>query len=84
MDSAARTSPLPAAVTQISGAWLEHRGYLLGLAVRMLGNISDAEDVVQEAFARLVRAEISQIEDVRGWHIVVVTRLCLTQLTSAR
>lgn len=84
MDSAARTPPAPVASAQISGAWLEYRGYLLGLAVRMLGNISDAEDVVQEAFIRLVRVEVSQIEDIKGWLIVVVSRLCLTQLTSAR
>jgi RNA polymerase sigma-70 factor (ECF subfamily) len=50
----------------------------------MLGSISDAEDVVQEAFARLVRSEVSQIHDIRGWLIVAVSRLCLTQLTSAR
>jgi RNA polymerase sigma-70 factor (ECF subfamily) len=84
MDSAAHTRPLPAATAQVGDAWLEHRSHLLGLAVRLLGNISDAEDIVQEAFARLVRAEVSQIEDIRGWLIVVVSRLCLTQLTSAR
>jgi RNA polymerase sigma-70 factor (ECF subfamily) len=69
---------------QVSDAWREHRTYLLGLAVRMLCNVSDAEDVVQEGFARLIRADVGQIEDVKGWLIVVVSRLCLTQLSSAR
>ena len=34
-------------------AWLEHRAYVVDLAFRMLGNIQDAEDVVQDAFGRL-------------------------------
>src|SRR5439155_18640937 len=54
------------------------------VAYRMLGSLIDAEDVVQEAYARLVRADLDAIEDVRGWLVVVVTRLCLDQLRSAR
>jgi RNA polymerase sigma-70 factor (ECF subfamily) len=84
MHSFAQSPRGPAAAAQVGDAWLEHRSHLLGLAVRLLGNISDAEDIVQEAFTRLVRAEAGQIEDIKGWLIVVVTRLCLTQLTSAR
>jgi len=67
-----------------SDAWREHRRYVLDVAYRMLGSVSDAEDVVQEAFARLVDANLDEIEDVRGWLVVVVTRLCLDQLRSAR
>ena len=65
-------------------AWREHRQYLLDLAFRMLGRITDAEDVVQEAFSRLMRSDTDAIEDVKGWLIVVVSRLCLDQLRSAR
>src|SRR5256886_16201850 len=50
----------------------------------MLGSVTDAEDAVQEGFARLLRADIDSIDDVRGWLVVVVTRLCLDQLRSAR
>ena len=50
----------------------------------MLGNVSEAEDVVQEAFARLVRVDIDEIDDVRGWLVVVVSRLCLDRLRAAR
>ena len=35
--------------------WRQHRPVLIDLAFRMLGNIGDAEDVVQDAFARLLR-----------------------------
>jgi RNA polymerase sigma-70 factor (ECF subfamily) len=66
------------------GVWQENRRLLLDVAYRMLGSLTDAEDVVQEAFARLMREDLSEIDDARGWLIVVVTRLCLDQLRSAR
>ena len=68
----------------ISDVWLEHRPYLTDVAFRMLGNIHDAEDIVQEAFGRLLRNGLDGIDDVRGWLVVVVSRLCLDQLRSAR
>jgi RNA polymerase sigma-70 factor (ECF subfamily) len=64
--------------------WSEHRTYLVDLAFRMLGNIQDAEDVVQEAFSRLLDRDLATIDDARGWLIVVVSRICLDQLRSAR
>jgi len=69
---------------RLVAVWREHRGLALDVAYRMLGSLSDAEDVVQEAFARLMRVDLNEIEDVRGWLVVVVTRLCLDQLRSAR
>ena len=69
---------------EFAEAWREHRRYVLNIAYRMLGSVTDAEDVVQEAFARLVREDLDLIDDVRGWLVVVVTRLCLDQLRSAR
>src|SRR5260221_10080648 len=68
----------------IAEAWEDHRRYLRDLAFRMLGNISDAEDVVQEAFVRLMRTDVDAIDDVRGWLVVVASRLCLDHLRSAR
>jgi RNA polymerase sigma-70 factor, ECF subfamily len=69
---------------EFAEAWREHRRYVLNIAYRMLGSVTDAEDMVQEAFARLVREDLDTIDDVRGWLVVVVTRLCLDQLRSAR
>jgi RNA polymerase sigma-70 factor (ECF subfamily) len=68
----------------VGEAWREHRRYLLDVAFRMLGSITDAEDVVQEAFTRLWRVDPGELDDVRAWLVVVVTRLCLDQLRSAR
>ena len=69
--------------TKFAAAWRLHRPYLLDLAFRMHGRIADAEDAVQEAFSRLMCADIDEIHDVRGWLIVVVSRITLDQLRSA-
>lgn len=68
----------------ISQAYQAHRPYLVDLAFRMLGDIGAAEDVVQDAFSRLMSADLGEIEDHRGWLIVVTSRLCLDQIRSAR
>ena len=65
-------------------AWRVHRPYLIDLAFRMLGDIGAAEDVVQDAFSRLLRTRAGEIDDARGWLIVVTSRLCLDQIRSAR
>jgi len=69
---------------QLTEAWRNHRPYLVNLAYQMLGDVGDAEDVAQEAFLRLSRADLDGIDDVRGWLTVVASRLCLDQVRSAR
>ncbi|MGV0070381.1 RNA polymerase sigma factor SigI [Mycobacterium colombiense] len=69
---------------QVSEAWRRHRPYLVNLAYQMLGDIGEAEDIAQEAFLRLSRADAGEIEDTRGWLTVVASRLCLDQVRSAR
>ena len=68
----------------ISQAYRDHRPYLVDLAFRMLGDLGAAEDVVQDAFTRLLRANVGEIDDERGWLIVVTSRLALDQIRSAR
>ena len=65
-------------------AWSNHRGFLLDVAYRLLGSYSEAEDIVQEAFTKLLRTDLDPIEDVRAWLLVVLSRQCLDQLRSAR
>src|ERR1700730_11459617 len=59
-----------------------HRGRLLGLAYRMLGSRSDAEDVVQDAYLRFAGAQ--DVHNPQAFLVTVVTRLCLDRLKSAR
>ncbi|WP_447042237.1 sigma-70 family RNA polymerase sigma factor [Streptomyces sp. DSM 118878] len=60
-----------------------HRGHLRGVAHRMLGSLGDADDVVQEAWLRLSRADADAIGNLAGWLRTVVSRLCLDLLRSA-
>jgi RNA polymerase sigma-70 factor (ECF subfamily) len=69
---------------RIADAWVQHRPYLVNLAFRMLGDIGEAEDTVQEAFARLAATDTAEISDARGWLTVVTSRLCLDHIRSAR
>jgi RNA polymerase sigma-70 factor (ECF subfamily) len=68
----------------VTEAWRHHRPYLVNLAYQMLGDIGEAEDVAQEAFLRLSRADVDTIDDVRAWLTVVAGRLCLDLVRSAR
>ena len=62
----------------------EHRAHLRGVAYRMLGSFSDADDAVQEAWLRLSRADTSGVENLRAWLTTVVARVCLNMLRSRR
>jgi RNA polymerase sigma-70 factor (TIGR02957 family) len=64
----------------------ELRPAAFAIAYRMLGSVSEAEDVVQEAFLRLHRMlrEGERVESPRAYLATVVTRLCIDQLRSAR
>jgi RNA polymerase sigma-70 factor (ECF subfamily) len=71
-------------VSEFGEVWRTSRPYLVDIAYRMLGDVGEAEDVVQEAFVRLSRTEPGEVEDERGWLTVVTGRLCLDQIRSAR
>jgi RNA polymerase sigma-70 factor (ECF subfamily) len=68
---------------RIAAAWLDDRAYLLAIASRILSDPIEAEDVVQDAFARLAVQRVEEIEDLRAWLVVVVRRLALDRLGSA-
>jgi RNA polymerase sigma-70 factor (ECF subfamily) len=57
-----------------------HRRHLRAIAYRMLGSVSDADDVVQEAWLRLNRSDGAAVKNMRGWLTTVVARLCLDEL----
>lgn len=62
----------------------QHRSYLFAIAYRMLGCVSDAEDMVQEAFVRWQQAALEQeLRSSRAYLTRVVTRLCMEHLRKA-
>src|SRR5438132_6347850 len=62
----------------------EQRSYLFSIAYRLLGSVSDAEDVVQDAFLRWDRDPLPDLRSPRAYLATIVVRLCLDQLRSAR
>ena len=60
------------------------RPKLMRVAYRMLGSVADAEDMVQEAFIRWMRADRGEVREPEAFLRRTVTRLCLDQLKSAR
>ena len=58
----------------------EHRVHLRGVAYRMLGSLSEADDAVQEAWLRLDRTDAGDVRNLRAWLTTVVARICLDML----
>ena len=61
-----------------------NRGHLRAVAYRMLGSLSEADDVVQEAWLRLSRSDTSSVGNLGGWLTTVVARVCLDLLRSRK
>ncbi|MBO9451819.1 sigma-70 family RNA polymerase sigma factor [Tropicibacter sp. R16_0] len=75
------THPLPDTPDQ---AFVDLQPRLFAVAYRMLGTVSDAEDVVQEAYLRWQRADRERVQDSTGYLIRITTRLCLDHLRVAK
>ena len=65
-------------------AFEAQRPMLLRVAYRMLGSMSDAEDVLQDAWLRWAADDRSDVRSAGAFLRRMVTRLCLDQLKSAR
>jgi len=66
---------------------MSERRQLIGLTYRLLGSLAEAEDAVQETYARwyaMSRAEQEAIESPGAWLTTVASRVCLNLLASAR
>jgi len=69
------------------GAIMSERRRLINLGYRLLGSLADAEDVVQETYARwyaMSAREQQAIESPGAWLVTVASRICLNLLGSAR
>jgi RNA polymerase sigma-70 factor (ECF subfamily) len=67
-----------------SGEFERHRPRLFGIAYRMLGSRSDAEDVLQDAYLRWHRGASDELRSPEAWLVTTVTRLCIDRLRAAR
>ncbi len=71
---------LPSSDETVAAAWRAHRRRVLDVCYRMLGTLADAEDAVQETYARLARTGTGDIDDIVGWLVTVAGRVCLDRL----
>jgi RNA polymerase sigma factor (sigma-70 family) len=62
----------------------QHRGRLRGVAYRMLGSLSEAEDAVQETWLRLSGGDRSEVHNLGGWLTTVISRVCLDMLRARK
>jgi RNA polymerase sigma factor (sigma-70 family) len=62
----------------------QHRSHLRGVAYRMLGSLTEADDAVQETWLRLHRSDTSDVQNLRGWLTTVVARVCLDMLRARK
>ena len=65
---------------QLAEVFETHRPHVRAVAYRMLGSITEAEDAAQEAWIRLSRTDVSDVDNLRGWLTTVVARVCLDML----
>jgi RNA polymerase sigma-70 factor (ECF subfamily) len=80
------TPPSTRATDDLAEVYVGLRPLLFSIAYRMLGTVTEAEDLVQEAFVRYQRATAAnaEIESPKAYLSAVVTRLAIDHLKSAR
>jgi RNA polymerase sigma-70 factor, ECF subfamily len=61
-----------------------HRSLLFSIAYRMLSSVTDAEDIVQEAYLRWREVPEAEVRSPKAYLSAVVTRLSIDRLRSAR
>jgi RNA polymerase sigma-70 factor (ECF subfamily) len=74
----------PNAISDPAASFEQYRRRLLGLAYRMFGSMTDAEDAVQETYLRWHGVDRDHVLDPRAFLMTTTTRICLDLLTSAR
>lgn len=62
----------------------DQRAHLRAVAFRLLGSLEDANDAVQEAWLRANDVDVHAIDNVPGWLVTIVSRLCLDKLKARR
>jgi RNA polymerase sigma-70 factor, ECF subfamily len=70
--------------SDLVATFAESRPQLFAVAYRMLGTVSDAEDVLQDAYLRWQSTSRADVETPAAYLTTIVTRLCLDALKSAR
>lgn len=70
--------------TNTAALYKEYKPLLSGIAYRMLGTLTDAEDIVQDVFAELETRNLDAVSNGRAYLVKMVTNRCINLLKSAR
>lgn len=62
----------------------DNKSKLFGIAYRMLGVVSDVEDILQEAYIRWHNTDQSKVENPQAFLVTIVTRLCIDHLNRVK
>ena len=65
---------------ELANRFEEERWRLRSVAYRILGSLTEADDAVQEAWLRLQRSNVDEIDSLEAWLTTVVARICLNML----
>lgn len=68
--------------SELGEAFEANRAHLIAVARRMLGSDAEAQDAVQDAWFRVDRSDLTDVENLGGWLTTVVSRICLDRLRS--
>ncbi|WP_184717809.1 RNA polymerase sigma-70 factor [Streptosporangium saharense] len=69
---------------QVASAFVEMRPRLFGIAYRMLGSVTEAEDILQEVWLRWQKTDRETIENPPAFLALITTRLAINVIQSAR
>src|SRR3954470_15526820 len=82
--SVAAAAPRETCAGNDLSAFLETRARLFGIAYRMLGDVAEAEDIVQEVWVRWQTTDRSRIRNPPAFLVAATRRLAINVLQSAR
>ena len=80
MSTPARKDPTDGHVS----AFMAERPRLVGIAYRMLGDVSEAEDITQEAYLRFAEVSLEEVDRPAAYLTTVTTRLAIDRLRAAQ
>jgi RNA polymerase sigma-70 factor (ECF subfamily) len=84
IGASGRVQPRDAEVPIRLATFDQYRSLLFSVAYRMLGSVTDAEDMLQETFIRWQQAPDDEIRSPRAFLVTIISRLCINHLQSAR
>ncbi|WP_067835077.1 RNA polymerase sigma-70 factor [Nocardia lijiangensis] len=83
-----RNTPQPTPATEprevTIDPFVEHRRLLFGTAYHLMGSVTDAEDILQDAWLKWHAVDQDSVEHPKSYLVRIVTNLALNRLTSAR